>query len=97
MMPITINAKTSKKLFKIASIVISSLKTDETEICEADTIKMTALKIKTKKEINKASFFSILFSFRYCFFKFNFKNKTDDKPPSYYYPHLIIKVFSISL
>lgn len=35
-MPITINAKTSKKLFKIASIVISSLKTDETEICEAD-------------------------------------------------------------
>ena len=88
-MPITINAKTSKKSFKIDSIVPG-------DICDADTIKMTALKIKTKKEINKANFFSILFSFRYCFFKFNFKNKTDDKPPSYY-PHLIIKVFPISL
>ena len=47
-MPITINAKTSKKSFKIDSIVPG-------DICDADTIKMTALKIKTKKEINKAT------------------------------------------
>ena len=54
-MLITINAKTSKKSFKIDSIVPG-------DICEADAIKIKALKIKTKKEINKASFFSILFS-----------------------------------
>ena len=56
-MPITINAKTSKKSFKIDSIVPG-------DICEADAIKIKALKIKTKKEINKASFlfiFIILF------------------------------------
>ena len=78
MMPITINAKTSKKSFKIDSIVPN-------DICDADIIKIKALKIKTKKEINKANFFSILFfPFTIAFLNSTLKTKQMTN-----HPHII--------